>query len=70
MPDLFALMPSLEGRHPLLTGRRIALIRELQIGLTQFASLTPPPTPSPEVWPFGGGGEEISETRPSRAKRT
>lgn len=26
MPDLFALMPALEGTHPLLTGRRIALI--------------------------------------------
>lgn len=26
MPDLFALIPALEGRHPLLTGRRIALI--------------------------------------------
>ncbi len=26
MPDLFALMPALEGAHPLLTGRRIALI--------------------------------------------
>ncbi|MGQ9803314.1 MAG: NUDIX domain-containing protein [Anaerolineae bacterium] len=26
MPDLFALMPALEGSHPLLTGQRIALI--------------------------------------------
>ncbi len=26
MPDLFASLPSLEGAHPLLTGRRIALI--------------------------------------------
>lgn len=26
MPDLFALMPALEGTHPLLTGRRVTLI--------------------------------------------
>jgi len=26
MPDLFALLPALEGSHPLLTGQRIALI--------------------------------------------
>ncbi|MCX7855569.1 MAG: NUDIX domain-containing protein, partial [Anaerolineae bacterium] len=26
MPDLFASLPALEGAHPLLTGRRIALI--------------------------------------------